>query len=160
MVRKALAAAVVPLTACILGGCALASEPLLVALAGAGTTTALGHSINGTAYRTFTAPMSEVRQAAVDAFNRMGIRLETMETLEEGELIIGSAERRIIYVDLEPISSKTTRIKVVAKNGGIFFDSSTATEIVLQAEKVLAGNEEGASFGASRRSSAKNGQPP
>jgi hypothetical protein len=151
MVRKALAAAVVPLTACILGGCALASEPLLVALAGAGTTTALGHSINGTAYRTFTAPMSEVRQAAVDAFNRMGIRLETMETLDEGELIIGSAERRIIYVDLEPISSKTTRIKVVAKNGGIFFDSSTATEIVLQAEKVLAGNEEGASFGASRR---------
>ena len=141
MLRKVLRAPLALLAAGLLDGCSLAGEPLIAALAGAGTSTALSHSINGTAYRTFTAPLHEVRQAALNAFNAMGIRLESTETLEEGEVVVGSTARRMIYVDLEPISAKATRVRVVAKNGGILFDSSTATEIVLQTEKVLASGE-------------------
>ena len=57
-----------------------------------------------------------------------------------------------VSVDLEPISSKATRMRVVARNSGIFFDTATATEIVLQTEKALGVNE-GAAAGASRRTS-------
>jgi hypothetical protein len=140
-----------PAAAALLGGCSLAAEPLAVAVAGAGTSAALGHSLNGLAYRTFTMPLAEVRTAALEALMAMGLRLEAIEDTEEGQRIEASAERRWIYVDLEPISSRTTRLKVAAKDGGIFYDSSTATEIVLQTEKALFGDPDSASVGGSRR---------
>ena len=140
-----------PAAVALLGGCSLAAEPLAAAVAGAGTSAALGHSLNGLAYRTFTMPMAEVRGATLEALRAMGLRLESMEDTEEGQRIEASAERRWIYIDLEPISSRTTRVKVAAKDGGLFYDSSTATEIVLQTEKALFGDERASSLGSSRR---------
>ncbi|HEY6822129.1 MAG TPA: DUF3568 family protein [Burkholderiales bacterium] len=149
--RRLALALVLPAVAAILGGCSLAADPLAAAVAGAGTSAALGHSLNGLAYRTFTMPLAEVRTAALEALMAMGLRLESIEDTDEGQRIEASAERRWIYIDLEPISSKTTRIKVAAKNGGIIYDSSTATEIVLQTEKALFGDEGSSSTGRSRR---------
>jgi hypothetical protein len=126
-------------------------EPLAAAVLGAGTSTALGHSLNGTAYRTFTAPLREVRKAMLEALATMGMRVEYTETLEGGELIVASAEKRAIYIDLEPLTSRATRVQVAAKNGGLLHDSATATEIVLQAEKAFFGEEEFASRGATKR---------
>jgi hypothetical protein len=137
--------------AALLGGCSLAAEPLAAAVAGAGTSAALGHSLNGLAYRTFTMPLAEVRTATLEALMTMGLRLESIEDTEDGQRIEASAERRWIYIDLEPISSRTTRVKVAAKNGGLFYDSSTATEIVLQTENALFGDEGSSSTGRSRR---------
>jgi hypothetical protein len=134
-----------------LAGCALATQPLVVALAGAGTSTAISHSMNGTAYRTFTASLEEVKAASLDTLSLMGIRVDGFETIERGELITGSAIRRTIEIELEPISSRTTRMRVVTRNGGVFFDSSTADEIILQAEKALGVNDANASAGAGRR---------
>jgi hypothetical protein len=134
-----------------LGGCSLASQPLAVALAGAGTSTAIGHSLNGTAYRTFTAPLEDVKAASLDTLSAMGIRIDSFETIENGELITGSAIRRTVEIELEPISSRATRIRVITRNGGVFLDSSTATEIVMQTEKALGANDANASAGASRR---------
>jgi hypothetical protein len=134
-----------------LGGCSLATQPLAVALAGAGTSSAISHSLNGTAYRTFTATLDEVKAASLDTLSAMGIRVDSFETVEHGELITGSAIRRTIEIELEPISSKATRIRVIARNGGMLFDGSTATEIVLQTEKALSVNDANASAGASRR---------
>lgn len=126
------------------------SQPLAVALAGAGTSTAIGHSLNGTAYRTFTATLEEVKAASLDTLSAMGIRIDSFETVENGELITGSAIRRTVEIELEPISSKATRMRVIARNGGIFFDGSTATEIVIQTEKALGANDLSASTGAGR----------
>jgi hypothetical protein len=134
-----------------LAGCALTTQPLVVALAGAGTSTAISHSMNGTAYRTFTASLEEVKAASLDTLSLMGIRVDGFETIERGELITGSAIRRTIEIELEPISSRTTRMRVVTRNGGVFFDSSTADEIILQAEKALGVNDANASAGAGRR---------
>lgn len=134
-----------------LGGCALAAQPLAVALAGAGTSSAIGHSLSGTAYRTFTASLDEVKAASLDTLSLMGIRVDGFETIENGELITGSAIRRKVEIELEPISSKATRMRVTTKNGGIFYDGSTATEIVLQTEKALGVNDANASAGAARR---------
>jgi hypothetical protein len=134
-----------------LGGCSLATQPLAVALAGAGTSSAIGHSLNGTAYRTFTATLEEVKTASLETLSAMGIRIDSFETVENGELITGSAIRRSVEIELEPISSKATRMRVVTRNGGIFFDGSTATEIVMQTEKALGANDLDASAGAGRR---------
>jgi hypothetical protein len=81
----------------------------------------------------------------------MGIRIDSFETVEHGELITGSAIRRTIEIELEPISSKATRMRVITRNGGVFFDASTATEIVMQTEKALGANDVNASAGAGRR---------
>jgi hypothetical protein len=134
-----------------LGGCALATQPLAVALAGAGTSSAISHSLSGTAYRTFTATLDEVKAASLDTLSAMGIRVDSFETVRDGELITGTAIRRKIEIELEPISSKATRMKVITRSEGVFFDESTATEIVLQTEKALGVNDANASAGAGRR---------
>jgi hypothetical protein len=121
-----------------------------VAVAGAGTSSAIGHSLNGTAYRTFTATLEEVKAASLDTLSLMGIRVDSFETVENGELITGSAIRRRVEIELEPISSRATRMRVITR-GGIFFDGSTATEIVMQTEKALGADDLNASAGAGRR---------
>jgi hypothetical protein len=82
----------------------------------------------------------------------MGIRLDGVERPEGGnELIRGSMTRREIEIELEPISAKTTRMRVEAKNNGFVYDGATATEIVLQAEKSLGvGDVMNSSYGGSR----------
>jgi hypothetical protein len=140
-------------SACMLGGCQLASYPLTAAIAGAGTSSAIGHTMNGAAFRTFTAPVDEVKMAVLDTLSNMGIRVDSFETTEHGERVTGSAIRRTVRVELEPISSKATRIEVVTKNGGIFYDNATATEIVLQTEKALG-------VSAGMNSSAGSGRAP
>ena len=135
------------------GGCTSAAiQPIAVALAGAGTSTAISYSLNGGASRTFTAPLAEVKAATLDTLSLMGIRVDGSESTDQGETITASASRRSIEIELESISSKATRLRVITKNGGLFYDSATATEIVLQTEKALGINEGNAAAGASRRS--------
>jgi len=135
-------------------GCAASAlQPVAVALAGAGASTAVTYSFNGGVSRTFTAPLAEVKAASLDTLSLMGIRVDGFETTTQGETISGSAIQRSVSVDLEPISSRATRMRVVARNSGIFFDSATATEIVLQTEKALGMGEANAAVGASRRTS-------
>lgn len=42
-------------------------------------------------------------------------------------------------MELEAISPNITRMRTVAKKGPLFYDSATATEIILQTEKALNG---------------------
>lgn len=121
------------LSCCLLCGC----QSLAVTMAGAGATAALGHSITGPSYRTFTAPFTTVRKASIAALKRMGIELESFGKFEGGEIIYARAEGRSIEIELEPISRRATRMRVATRNGGLFYDSATANEIVLQTEKML-----------------------
>jgi hypothetical protein len=92
--------------------------------------------LTGITYRTFTAPSSKVKSATHAAFNRMGIKPVSTSKVDGNEVIRASASGREIEVELESLSPNTTRMRVVAKNG-LFYDSATATEIILQTEKVL-----------------------
>ena len=67
----------------------------------------------------------------------MGITLESFGKFEAGEIIYARAEGRSVEIELEPISRRATRIRVATRNGGFFYDSATANEIVLQTEKML-----------------------
>jgi hypothetical protein len=116
-----------------LGGC----EAVALSAIGVGGSTAVNHTLTGITYRTFTAPMPRVRTASVNALHRMGIRVASDEKLEGNEVLKATARDRDIEIVLEPVSANTTRMRVVAKNGSLFYDSATATEIILQTERIL-----------------------
>ena len=126
----------IPFTALALCAC----EPLAITAAGVGGGAAVSHTLGGITYRTFTAPAANVKTASLGALNRMGIRYTGSQKGEHGsEMLKAKATDREIEITLEPLSSNSTRMKVVARNGGIFYDSATATEIILQTERQLGG---------------------
>lgn len=122
-----------------LSGCAAMGLTLFGVGAGVGTGTAVAYTLDGTAYRTVSAPLPKVETAALAALDRMGIKIESKEKTEQGRVIAASGADRQIEVELEAVSPKTTRIRTVAKQGFFFKDRATATEIILQTEKILNG---------------------
>jgi hypothetical protein len=121
-----------------LNGCA---APVVLTLLGVGagvtTGTAVSYTLDGIAYRTFTAPLPQVERATLTALNDMGMQVESAQKTEEGKAIKASGVDRQIEIELQAISSKTTRIRTVAKDGVFFKDRATATEIILQTERIL-----------------------
>ncbi len=123
-----------------LNGCAAVGLTLFGVGAGVGTGTAVAYSLDGTAYRTFTASLPKVEDATLLALDRMGIKIEKEEKTEQGgKLFAANGADRQIEVELEAVSPKTTRIRTVARQGIFFKDRATATEIILQTEKILNG---------------------
>lgn len=116
-----------------LAGC----EPLALSILGAGAGTALRYGMDGVAYRTFTAPAPAVRLASLAALERMGITIDSTGRFEGGELIYARSDNRTIEIEVEPISPRATRLRVAAKNGGLFYDNATASEIVAQTQRLL-----------------------
>ena len=128
----------VGLSVLYLNGC-VAPVALTLFGVGAGVTTgtAVSYTMDGIAYRTFTAPLPQVERATLTALNDMGIEIAGTEKTDDGKAIKAKGIDRQIEIELQAISSKTTRIRTVAKNGVFFKDRATATEIILQTERVL-----------------------
>jgi len=119
-----------------LAGC----EPFSIAAMGVGGGAAVSHTLGGINYRTFTAPSATVRSASLVALQRMGIKFTGSEKGANGsEVLRATATDRDIEITIEPLSPQSTRMKVVARNGRIFTDSATATEIILQTERQITG---------------------
>ena len=104
-----------------LNGCA---APLALTLFGVGagvtTGTAVSYTMDGIAYRTFTASLPQVERATLRALNDMGMEIGATEKTNEGKAIKAKGHDRQIEIELQAISSKTTRIRTVAKEE-IFF---------------------------------------
>ena len=114
-------------------------DPITLTAASLGAGVGVNHTLSGMIYKTFTAPMKSVEVASVRAMKDMGIKVESRETNDTGDrLILAIANKREIEVRLEPLTKRTTQMRVIASEG-IFKDSATATEIALQTERVLAG---------------------
>ena len=116
--------------ALVLGGC----EAMAITAFGVGASTGVTQTINGRAYRTFTAPVAEVKQAALAALNRMGIKVVSSKRVANEEIILARAAEREIEITLEVLSPNSTRMRSVTTQG-LLYDSATALEIVLQTEK-------------------------
>lgn len=132
-VRRLLLRAATLCAAAALAGC----EAAAVTAFGIGASTGVQQTINGITYRTFTVPEPKVKGAALLALKHMGIKVTSTGNGESGELIRAKANDREIEVSFEALSSNTTRMRAVAKQGW-FYDSSTAYEIIIQTEKALA----------------------
>ena len=117
-----------------LSGC----DPVSLTVFGVGAATGVQHTLTGIAYRTFSAPLPKVRSAVKTALDRMDIQVGSTEKMENGERLKARASDRDIEIELEAISPKTTRMRTTARSG-VFMDAATATEIIIQTEKVLGG---------------------
>lgn len=115
-----------------LAGC----EPVSLTMFGVGTATGVQHTLGGITYKTFTLPLPKVRAAALAALKRMDIKVASQEKTPTGELIKAQASERSIEVELESISENTTRMRSIVRKGALM-DAATATEIILQTEKIL-----------------------
>lgn len=111
-------------------------EPITLTAVGVGAAAGVQHTLTGITYRTFSAPLPRVRSAVMTAFDRMGIKVSGKEKIENGERFTARAADREIEVELEAITAKTTRMRCTARTG-LFRDAATATEIILQTERVL-----------------------
>lgn len=120
-----------------LSGCAAVGLTLFGIGAGVTTGTSVSYTLDGFAYRTFTAPLPQVESATRTALDRMGLKLEASAKTEQGKALLAKGNDREIEVELEALSSKTTRVRTVAKQGVFFKDRATATEIIMQTEKAL-----------------------
>ncbi|HKQ28217.1 MAG TPA: hypothetical protein VJT77_06420 [Burkholderiales bacterium] len=117
----------------LVSGC----EPLSLTALGIGGSAAVNHKMSSTPTRTFTAPILRVKTASIGALKRMGIATEEVRKVDNGELITARVGRREIQVELESLTANTTRMRVLARDGSLFYDGATASEIIVQTEKVL-----------------------
>lgn len=116
----------------LLAGC----DPVSLTALGVGASTGVSHTLGGIVYRTFSEPMSRVKSASYKALQRMQVKVKSTDKIEYGEEIKAVAADREISIELEALTPNTTRMRVTATNG-IFRDSATATEIIIQTEKYL-----------------------
>ncbi len=126
--------AVLALASLNLGGCAAVG---LTAL-GVGMATGVSHTLSGIVYKTFATPQAQVKRATLGALNRMQIKVVETKRDKSTETIRAKAGDRDIEVELEALTPGTTRMTVTAKkDGGILRDGATATEVILQTEKLV-----------------------
>lgn len=124
----------VALLAMLLSGC----DPVSLTVFGVGTAAGVQHTLTGIAYKTFTVPLPRMRTAVNQALSQMDIKVGATEKMSnaKGERIKARAADRDIEIELEALTSKTTRMRSIARSG-LLLDSATATEIILQTEKAL-----------------------
>ena len=117
-----------------LGGCAAVA---LTAL-GVGMATGVSHTLGGMVYKTFTTSQTQVKRASYSALDRMQVKVVKAKRDGSTEKIAARAGDRDIDIELEALTPNTTRMSVTAKQeGGILRDGATATEVILQTEKLV-----------------------
>src|SRR5690349_21434539 len=130
--KKTLAA--LALASLPLGGCAAVA---LTAL-GVGMATGVSHTLSGMVYKTFTTPQAQVEKATYGALGRMQVKVVQAKRDGSTRTIHAKAGDRDIEIELEALTPATTRMAVTAKkDGGILRDGATATEVILQTEKIV-----------------------
>jgi hypothetical protein len=119
-------------------GCAAVGLAIVGTALGVGAGTGTAYTLDGIAYRTFTASIEDTRQAALRTMRRMDMKVETdtkvaaADTRLESREIVAVAGDRKIYIELEKLTSRTTRMRVTAKQGWFWRDRATAGEIIAQ----------------------------
>jgi len=119
-------AAMLGLSACA----APAGLAVFGASAGVAMGTSVDYTLNGIAYKTFVSPMPTVRQATLSGLSRMGMKVVQEKKTGSGWTIAATADGREIDIDLERLTPRTTRMRVVANNGVIFKDRATEAAII------------------------------
>ena len=113
----------------LLSGC----TSLLITGASAG----VAYTFTNVAYKTIACPIDQVEFANRLALIKMKIKyVERMET-GSGVQIVAETSELNIYINLEQITPKTTKISVDAKKNIIVKDKATADSIIEATESML-----------------------
>jgi hypothetical protein len=95
-------------------------------------------TMSGAMYRTFSAPLADVRDAVRQSFRDLEIQVTEDELLiGGGAKILGEALHRHITVRLEPVTPALTRLKLVVRQGVFGRDRATASELIEQTARAL-----------------------
>lgn len=141
-----------------LSGCAGGVGLTLLGIGASSTASAgINHTLGGIAYKTFTATPDDVHSATRNALNVMGITVDKDEPNKETGVrqLAGRTRDREISVEVEEVTPRTTRLRVVASQDVLFKDSATATEIIMQTAQALDTIEIGRARAAAAKSSVK-----
>ncbi len=114
------------------GGCAA-----LLAGGAAGTLEGFQYSYGRVARKTFTVEIEVLKNASVLALKEMGIDSSGPVRTEEGFRISAATSKLKIQIEIEPVTSRASQIKVNAKKGYIQKDFATAAEIVRRTESAI-----------------------
>ena len=120
-----------------LQGCAAVALTLLSAGAGVGASAGIDYTMNGAATRTFTAGHDQLRGAVLATLRRMAITVKADDSTEEGRKIVAEAIDRSVEIELERLTTKATRMRVVVKQGFFFRDRATAGEIISKTGQIV-----------------------
>lgn len=120
-----------------LEGCAAVGLTMLGVGAGVAAGTGTAYTLDGIAYRTFNAPIGDLRRATLTTLKQMDIRVKSDEPSEEGRALMAQAGDREVEIGLEQLTPRTTQMRVTAKHGIFFRDRATAGEIIAQTERTL-----------------------
>ena len=115
-----------------------ACAPVAFTAMGVGMSTGVAHTLGGIVYKTFTVPQGNVEKATYGALSRMQIKVTQSRRDGSTKFIRARAGDREVEVELEALTPNTTRMMVTArKDSGLLRDGATATEIILQTEKIV-----------------------
>ena len=109
--------------------------------AGAVVKTGTEYTTTGTARRTFMVPMSAVRAAVVEAFDRAGVTVDSeVEPHDDKARMMATLKHRTVRVQLTALSASLTGMTLVVKRNALIKDRATTSELLEQVEQVLAEN--------------------
>ena len=113
----------------LLSGCA----SVLIAGASGG----VAYSVTNIAYKTIPCPIDQVEFANRLALIKMGMKyVEVIKTENRAKIFAETSELEI-YIDLNKITPKSTKISVDAKKNFLVKDKSTAEAIINETEAML-----------------------
>jgi hypothetical protein len=118
-------------------GCAAAGLTLFSVGAGVSAGTGVSYTLDSIAYKTFSASLEGVHGATRKALRRMDIGVQEDQPTDSGRKVVAVAGNRTIEIELDRLTSQTSRMRVNAKQGRFFKDRATATEIIVQTARTL-----------------------
>jgi len=133
MKRAYLVLLVLLLAAAGSSGCAAVG----LTLVGVGASTGSSYIMDSIYHKTFAASEEGLRAATLKTLKRMDITVTEEEATESGRTIVASAGDRTIEIELDRLTTRTSRMRVVAKRPWFFRDRATAEEIIIQIESTL-----------------------
>src|SRR5262245_50199593 len=121
----------------LLPGCAAIGITLAGSAAATAAGVGSGYALESITYKTFTASLTELTAATIVTLERMDIKVVENEQTDSGRTIFAKAGDRDIDIELDRLTSRVTRMRVIAKMNWLLRDRATATEIILQADRTL-----------------------
>jgi hypothetical protein len=98
----------------------------------------LDHALRGVNYKTFAAPLANLRLATLKSLNRMAMDVTDDRRDGDGWAILARASNREIDIELESVTHWATRMRVVVTKGAFFLrDGSTGAEIIARTVETL-----------------------
>ena len=138
---RALASSVrAPVAALLLASLALQGcAAVVLTAAGVAGGAGVNHTLSGIAYKTFNNSVAELRAGTLRTLEDMDMTVIEDSKTEDGWEIKATAIEREIDIELQQLTKRATRMRVVANEGKIFFkDSATATEIIIMTAENVA----------------------